>query len=433
MASLEDKLKALGVKVGTQGLLSPSTAPQPPRQDDLAAEIAARLGGRTHTTALGVTCVVEHHYPLGHEHGHVHLALRPARRSLAAWAGDERLADLPPEAFAFIDTETTGLAGGTGTLAFLIGAGRFIGDEFYLAQFFLRDPIEEPGQLAALEEFLAPCQALVSFNGKAFDAPLLLTRYTTHGWKPPFHGLAHLDLLHLARRLWRDRLPSRTLGNLEVQILGATRAEEDIPGWDIPRIYQEYLRTGSLDEMSRVFYHNAMDVVSLAALMEHMAGLLDDPVGMGGSFGVDLLALARLFEDLGELDQAAQLYLFGLDHDDARLGRIPRPVLLGALLRLAGLQKRQARWEQAIQVWEQAAGRRSLEACVELAKCYEHNLKDPVGALRWTQAALQMVQSASTRPKDETYLPLAERRRWQQELEHRQARLETSLRKKSQD
>ncbi len=426
MASLSDKLRALGVQVGTQGLPSTPPGSQPASQPD-SGDLAARLGGHPHPTPLGETFLVEHHYPLGAPHGAARLALRPTRRSLAAWAGDERLADLPAEAFAFIDTETTGLSGGTGTLAFLIGAGRFIGDEFYLAQFFLRDPVEEPGQLAALEVFLAPCQAIVSFNGKAFDAPLLLTRYTAHGWKPPLHGLAHVDLLHLARRLWRDRLPSRTLGNLEVQILGAARTQDDIPGWDIPRIYQEYLRTGSLDEMSRVMYHNAMDVLSLAALMDHMAGLLDDPLSLGGRFGVDVLALARLFEDLGQTGQAAELYLSGLDHEDAHQGRVPRPLLLQAILRLAALYKRQGQWPAAIHLWEQAAGRGCLDACVELAKCYEHSLREPSAAQRWTQTALQMVQAASPRPKDETYLPLYERRRWQQDLEHRLARLEKTL------
>lgn len=426
MASLSDKLKALGVKVGTQGLPS---SPPPAEPGSTGGDLAARLGGHSHPTPLGETFLIEHRYPLGAPHGAAHLALRPSRRSLAAWAGDPHLANLPAEAFAFLDTETTGLSGGTGTLAFLIGVGRFIGQEFYLAQFFLRDPIEEPGQLAALEEFLAPCQALVSFNGKAFDAPLLLTRYTAHGWKPPLHGLAHVDLLHLARRLWRDRLPSRTLGNLEVQILGAARTQDDIPGWDIPRIYQEYLRTGSLDEMSRVMYHNAMDVLSLAALMDHMAGLLEDPVSLGGRYGVDALALARLFEDLGETEQAASLYLYGLDHEDAHQGRVPRPLLLQALLRLAGLYRRLGQWEAAIHLWEQAAERRCLEACVELAKYYEHTRREPSSARQWTQAALQIVQTALPRPKDETYLPLYERRRWQQDLEHRLARLEKAIHK----
>ncbi len=190
---------------------------------------------------------------------------------LAEWAREPRLAELAPADFAFLDTETTGLSGGTGTYAFLVGVARFEDEGLHLAQFFMRDPSEEPGLLAALEEFLAPCQALVTFNGKAFDAPLLLTRYLCHGWQPPFQGLAHVDLLHLARRLWRDRLPSRTLTMLEAHILGAGRSEEDIPGWLIPEMYFTYLQTGDPTPLKSVFYHNAMDVISLVALMEHMS------------------------------------------------------------------------------------------------------------------------------------------------------------------
>jgi len=433
MASLSDKLKALGVKVGPQGLSSkPEEQPAAPYAGEAApGSVEARLGGQAQATPLGTAFVIEQHHPWGSAYGQTRLALRPPPRSLSAWADEARLAGLPPEAFVFLDTETTGLAGGTGTLAFLIGAGRFFDGQFHLAQFFLRDPAEEASQLAALEAFLAPCQAMVTFNGKTFDVPLLNTRYAVQGWKTPLASLAHLALLHLARRLWRDRLPSRTLGNLEVQILGAVRTQDDIPGWDIPRIYREYLRTGDLEEMVKVIYHNAMDVLSLVALMDHMAGLLDDPVGMGGRGGVALLALARRFEDLGELEQAARLYLFGLDHEDARLGRMPRPLLLQALQRLAALHKRQAQWQPAIQLWQQAAERRCLEACVELAKCYEHNLKDAAAALGWTQTALEMVRSASNRPGDETYLPLYERRRWQQELEHRIQRLEKAISKNS--
>ena len=131
-------------------------------------------------------------------------------RVVSAWAGDARLGELPIELFAFLDTETSGLAGGTGTYAFLVGAARFVeGGEFVLQQFFMRDPTEEPALLEALGRFLAPAQALVTYNGKAFDAPLLSTRYLMHRMPNPMQGFAHLDLLPLARRLWRDRLESR--------------------------------------------------------------------------------------------------------------------------------------------------------------------------------------------------------------------------------
>jgi uncharacterized protein YprB with RNaseH-like and TPR domain len=142
---------------------------------------------------------------------------------IAQWAREPRLAEVEPDTFAFLDTETTGLAGGTGTYAFLVGVGRYDGEDFHLAQFFMRDPAEEPALLWALTDFLGPCQALVTFNGKAFDVPLLNARYITNGETPSLTSTAHLDLLPLARRLWRDRLPSRALGYLEEHILGLTR------------------------------------------------------------------------------------------------------------------------------------------------------------------------------------------------------------------
>ena len=198
----------------------------------------------------------------------------------------------------------------------------------------MRDPLEEPALLLALEDFIAPCRTIVSFNGKAFDIPLLDTRYTMQGWKSPFRGFAHVDLLHLARRLWRDRLPSRTLANLEVQILHANRTDEEIPGWMIPQIYFDYLRDGDARPLQRVFYHNAMDVVSMAALLNHTSSLLEHPFTQPTAETIDLAAVARLLEDLGHIEQAAELYEHCLSSD------LPEDIHTGTLLRLALLHKR---------------------------------------------------------------------------------------------
>jgi hypothetical protein len=422
VTSLTDKLKALGVKVGANDL----PAPQPALSSNSLLEQV--LGGHTWPTHLGETYAVEAHYPVGQSDIHTSLELSAPLQVLAEWAGDARIQAMPVAAFAFLDTETTGLSGGTGTYPFLVGVGRFehgeTGDEFHLAQFFLRDPLEEPAQLAALEEFLAPCQAIVTFNGKAFDAPLLNTRYTVHGWRAPLADLAHIDLLHLARRLWHDRIPSRTLSNLEYQILGTARSEQDIPGWDIPRIYRQYLNSGDPGELRRVFYHNAMDVISLAALMNHMASLLANPLELGNQHGVDLIALARLFEDLGQIEAAAALYVHGLGHEDALTQRMPRPVLLQAIGRLALIHKRRGEWEKAIQLWQQAAYHQHLDAFIELAKCHEHIFKDYPAATRWTQAAADLVNSPNAQTGSGTILTPYERRQWLADLQHRLDRLQ---------
>ena len=181
------------------------------------------MTGAFASNSLGETFIHEERFAADYHHGLAPIKLQAPLNIMSAWAADARLRDLPIESFAFLDTETSGLSGGTGTYAFLVGVGKFINDEFVLQQFFMRDPSEEQALLEGLGEFLASAQALVTFNGKAFDAPLLVTRYTLHNIPVPFKDFAHLDLLPLARRLWRDRLKSRALKYLEENILFAPR------------------------------------------------------------------------------------------------------------------------------------------------------------------------------------------------------------------
>jgi uncharacterized protein YprB with RNaseH-like and TPR domain len=401
MPSLSDKLKSLGVKVGANDL--PPARPRNPYSIDRV------LDGHLLETSQGQTYVVEARYPADYHHGEKPIQITSPLHVIAEWAGERRLRDFPPGSFAFLDTETTGLQGGSGTYAFLIGAGRFDGEEFHLAQFFMRDPAEEAAQLMALEEFLAQCDALVTFNGKAFDLPLLWSRYIVQGWRPPFTETAHVDLLHLARRLWRDRLPNRSLGSLEIEILGAPRSGEDVPGWMIPQMYFDYLRSGDARPLKNVFYHNAVDVVSMAALFNHMAGLLADPLGGQVDEGIDIVALAKLFESMGDLEEASRLYVHGLEHD------LPEPNLIEAIQRLALIHKRQEDFPAAVALWEQAARHQHLEAHIELAKFYEHRLRDLEQALYWTESAVELVNQPG--------YPAYERSQWLAELEHRRQRL----------
>lgn len=404
MSTLSDRLRSLGVKVGAKDI-SP-----PPKRENFPIERV--LPGSFIETDLGQTYVVEEEYPTNYPYGKG--ALLPASPIIALekWAKEPGLCNLEAGAIAYLDTETSGLAGGTGTFAFLVGAGRFEDDHFHLAQFFMRDPSEEGALLLALEKFLAPCRALVSFNGKAFDAPLLNTRYTLAGWRSPLSSMQHVDLLPLARRLWRDRLPSRTLGNLEVQILEMKRTEEEVPGWMIPQMYFNYLRSGDAREMRRVFYHNALDVLSLAALFSHITGLLADPLHCPETHRVDRAAMGRLFEDLGEDELAAQLYETSLQDPGDFLSNA---LYWETLQRLSFLHKRQGNYPQAMHLWEEAARNDQLYAHVELAKVFEHILHDYHQALRWTQQAIQTIRRAG--------LPIYEKALWKSELEHRQERL----------
>jgi len=407
MPSLSDRLKSLGVKVGTAGL--PPAEPRP----GTGVPIQSVLDGRFQSTRLGETFVFEQTYPAGYRHGRALLGLAPHLDALAAWAQDPRLLELPRQAYAFLDTETSGLAGGTGTYTFLVGVGRYTAEGFHLAQFFMRDPAEEPAQLAALTEFCQPCRGLVTFNGKAFDAPLLNTRYVTNGEIFPLGSAAHLDLLPLARRLWRDRLPSRALGYLEMAILGITRTGEDVPGWLIPSIYFDYLRSGDARPLKSVFYHNALDVLSLAALLSHVAQLLDDPLHAAVEHGLDLIALGKLFEEMEQVETAIQLYERGLERE------LSEEAYWEATQRLSFVHKRRDNLAAAVECWREAADGGQIYAHIELAKFYEHRLRDYEAAAQWTRAALERVNAPE--------FPLQARREWLADLEHRLARLRRKL------
>jgi uncharacterized protein YprB with RNaseH-like and TPR domain len=401
--SLSEKLKSLGVKIGARDL-------PPPRPRD-PYPIERVVPGRFQETPHGKVYVVEERHPLEHRHGCAALQITSPLRVIAEWAREPRLANANLDTFAFLDTETTGLAGGTGTYAFLVGVGRYDGEEFHLAQFFMRDPIEEPALLAALTEFLRPRQALVTFNGKGFDVPLLNARYITNGEQPPLASFAHLDLLPLARRLWRARLPSRALGYLEEHILGLARAQEDVPSWVIPSLYFGYLRSGDARAMKGVFYHNAMDVLSLTALLSHVAGLLDNPLNV--VHGLDVVAIGKMFEDLGHLEKAMQLYEHGLAHD------LPEEIHWDTVRRLSFAHKRRGNLSAAVTLWREAAGSGQIYAHVELAKFYEHQQCDYTEATQWTEAALALVNAPD--------FPRHECRHWLADLEHRLARLHTRL------
>jgi hypothetical protein len=398
--SLADKLKSLGVKKG-------SAIPAPPKPD--SHSIDSVVAGSFVPTPRGDVFIAEQVYPKDHVYGSAHLLSSFPPSLISQWANDPQIASLPLHKFAFLDTETSGLSGGTGTYAFLVGVARFVDDRFVVQQFFMRDPAEEAALLEGLAAFLAPCEALVTFNGKAFDAPLLTTRYKLHHIPVPYKDYSHLDLLPLARRLWRDRLESRALKFLEVHVLGLTRSSEEVPGYEIPFLYFDYLRSGDARPLGGVFYHNAMDVIAMAALLAHMNDMLESPFDGKVQHGLDFVALGKLFEDLGLWEESARLFERGLEFglDEADFGL--------AVKRLSILQKRRGDVEEAVRLWEESARRGHLYAFIELAKHYEHKQRDAKSAMKWAKSALKQVEK--------TEMPAYMRRHWVDEIEHRMERL----------
>ena len=405
MPTLSDKLKNLGVKVGA-GEIPP---PKVPARTNAQDKLERVLGGRWLPTRQGDTFVVESAFPGDHQHGLYKMLMEHPMHLLAEVSRDPRIAGLRLDQLAFLDTETSGLSGGTGTYAFMIGLGRFIEGDFRLSIFFMQDPADEPALLEGLADALAPCKAFVTFNGKTFDIPLLKTRYTLNAIPLPFSDFSHIDLLHISRRLWRDRLPSRALKYLEEAVMDVGRNTEEVPGFEIPWLYFDYLRTSDAEPLKGVFYHNSMDVVSMAVLFNLVNWILEEPNGEGLHHGQDIIALARIFEDLNRWDQAALLYERGLAET------LPEDDFHQAVRRLSILQKKRGDFDTAITLWQQAAEKGHVYAYVELAKYYEHKAKDRTMALEWTLRCQEILLSSEMNTWERDF--------WQTELEKRVNRL----------
>ncbi len=291
---------------------------------------------------------------------------------------------------AYLDTETTGLAGGTGTCAFLVGLGTIEGSQFVVRQFFIRDYPEERAMLHALAEALRSCEGLVTFNGKTFDLPLLETRFTLARMASPFTRLMHLDLLYPARLLWKLRLESCRLAHLEEQVL-RVRRQGDIAGADIPGVFFDYLRTGNARGLQPVFCHNALDIVTLAALTVEISRVLADAGASSLESSLDLFGLSCILDRAGAYDEALAACRRAL------AAGLPPAVESQALCRLASHYKRGGQYEAAVSVWTQLAGRDDIwgvAASEELAIYYEHRKRDAAAALRIVGAALKRFREA---------------------------------------
>ena len=309
---------------------------------------------------------------------------------LAVLANDPLLKALDYREALFFDTETTGLAGGTGTVAFLIGLGWFEGDGFVTRQLFARDYAEELATLLDLLSLLGERRFLVSFNGKAFDANLLATRFIMNRLPNPLSGLPHLDLLHPARRLLSHRLADRRLAALEASVLGFER-EGDIPGSEIPQRYFDWLRRRDGRLMADVFEHNRLDVISLAALAAHLAELIDPEGETAHAHPGDRLAAARLFFARELPGEAVRLL-------DPLCGCASPQTAREAARELSLHHKREGRWVEAAAIWEEMARRDRGDrfALIELAKCYEHKRRDFSRALELIERVCALTGSLSS-------------------------------------
>jgi uncharacterized protein YprB with RNaseH-like and TPR domain len=269
------------------------------------------IDGDEETTTLGRHLIVrsscdEHHY-----HGKVRLgrlSIPDLQRFMSLMKHKASVAER--DSIVFLDTETTGIHGGTGMVPFLVGVGFYQGDTFQTAQYFIRDFDEEPSMLLALSTLLRQFKLLVTYNGSTFDVPLLETRFTLAKLDSPFESMAHLDLLPGARRLWRNGHGSCRLVALEQKIVSFLRGP-DIPGAMIPKAYFDFLQGRGVAVMASVLKHNLHDIVSLAALLVCAADRVSvDPAALDEP--LDVYSLARIMENTAEWKRAAQFYEMAL-------------------------------------------------------------------------------------------------------------------------
>ncbi len=300
----------------------------------------------------------------------------------------------PPSEWAFLDTETTGLAGGTGTCAFLVGVGRITPEGFRVRQFFMRDHGEESSLLDALTRHLAPFRVLITYNGRAYDQPLLETRYRLNRARPPFASLHHLDLLHGARRLWKLRFESCRLVDLETQVLGVER-QGDVPGALIPYVYFEYLRTRQAARLLPVFHHNATDILTLACLTAIVPYAFKDPAQAPLRHGAEMAGIARWLSAAGEFQQSLSLFRRAVD------AGLPDDLLFRTLWDIGMLERKLG---CPLTAWTDLAAAKNpfrVRALEELAKHYEHREKNYSLALETTRQALEHEDSPGLRKREQ--------------------------------
>lgn len=285
--------------------------------------------------------------------------------------------DTPLSRVLFLDTETTGLSGGAGTVAFLTGIGYFEDGAFVVEQNFMRDYPEEGPMLSRVGERLQKSGLLVTFNGRTFDMPLLSGRFIMQGMRNPNPDIPHVDLLQCARSAWKIRLSRCNLASLEEQVFGLRR-EDDLPGSQVPRAFFDYLATGEFMYVEPVLRHNVQDIRSLPILLGELFRLYERP--LEAPHEEDVYSAGRVFEKRGQTETARKCYRAS---DRGTMSRLSR-------LTLADSLRRHREFEEAAEIYGRmiAQGQGGLFPYVERAKLLEHRLGRPEEALALTRKAV---------------------------------------------
>ena len=334
--------------------------------------------------------------------------LSPLIRRVHIEMADERLYSIAPEALRrigytggafdiekalFLDTETTGLSGGAGTVAFLVGVGFIEKGRLTVEQLLMPTYAHEAEMLDRISTLMADKDTVIHFNGKTFDMPLLKSRFTMNRMADKYFELNQLDLLHPAKRLWKLRLGSCRLCNLEREILCFER-EGDIPGSEVPQRYFSYLKTNDFALLEDIIDHNRQDIVTLMHLLLRLTDAYARPED--ASDPMDQLSLGKAFEKMGEWEQAQKMYRVAARPRIATTVRSIKATDLGgeANFRLYHICRKNRKYEEALSVLECMVRRRQMGIFpkVEMAKIYEHRLFKLKDALRVTREVLLVCQ-----------------------------------------
>ncbi len=330
------------------------------------------------------------------------------RETLARMSSVELPERFDPRRILYLDTETTGL-GGSGTVAFLVGLGFLTDSGFEVHQFLMRDYDEEAYLLRHVEAELNRFDVICTFNGTTFDLPLLETRFLMNRMGRECLDRPHLDLLFMARRLWKLRLGRCNLGRLEAAILGKPR-KDDLPGSEVPQRYFDYLKTRREELLQDILTHNAQDSASLCVLLTHMAGMYEHPEQI--RFSEDVYSMGRALERLDRPEEARRCYRLAVR------GRVGAE----ASAALARSYRRTGERAQAAEIWREMIRTRrgGVKPYIELAKYEEHVRKDCRAALELTERAMMLLSETALR-EDGTVQEL------QNELQYRRRRLMRKL------
>jgi len=289
------------------------------------------------------------------------------------------------ESILFLDTETTGLSGGSGTVAFMIGLGFIKDNSFHVHQYFISRLSHEEGMLELVQNIVNQYDTIISYNGKTFDIPLLNTRFLMNHQHPFHPDLSHIDLLHHSRNLWKYSQENCKLTTLERDKLGFER-EEDIPGELIPGVYFEYIRLNRVDMLTQVFIHNRWDIITMLAILLRIVE--SQTRHQAENNPLDDYAKGRLFRNRKDFERSISHYRHVLSSSISRQRRINTLLELGAVLKKCG------EFEDALIVWTEACDPDlpfCFEAYRELAVYYEHREKDFLKAHHIVSEALMKI------------------------------------------